>query len=122
MTRPTLSERVTFVERKMEALDGLPAQVESLRADIRAVEEALRTDIRAVEEAVRTEFQQEIRSSLAGLRAEVTEEIRQSATAQRTELMAAIRDGDDETRRYMRVLHEEVLTRIATLREAHPGG
>ncbi len=29
----------------------------------------------------------------------------------------AIRTGDEETRRYMRVLHEEVLTRIALLGE-----
>jgi predicted nucleic acid-binding Zn-ribbon protein len=28
-----------------------------------------------------------------------------------------IRDGDEETRRYMRVLHEEVLTKIATISE-----
>ena len=28
-----------------------------------------------------------------------------------------IRDGDEETRRYMRVLHEEVLARIATIGE-----
>jgi hypothetical protein len=31
---------------------------------------------------------------------------------------AEIREGDEETRRYMRVLHEEVLSRIATLAEA----
>ena len=30
---------------------------------------------------------------------------------------AEIREGDEETRRYMRVLHEEVLSRIATLAE-----
>ena len=31
---------------------------------------------------------------------------------------AEIREGDEETRRYMRVLHEEVLSRIATLAES----
>ena len=30
---------------------------------------------------------------------------------------SAMRDGDDETRRQMRVLHEEVLSRIALLQE-----
>ena len=31
---------------------------------------------------------------------------------------AEIREGDEETRRYMRVLHEEVLSRITTLDES----
>jgi galactokinase len=30
---------------------------------------------------------------------------------------AEIRDGDEETRRYMRVLHEEVLSRMAIIQE-----
>ena len=34
----------------------------------------------------------------------------------------AIRTGDEETRRYMRVLHEEVLTRIALLGERWNSG
>ena len=33
---------------------------------------------------------------------------------------SAMRDGDDETRRQMRLLHEEVLSRIALLQEG-PG-
>jgi hypothetical protein len=41
------------------------------------------------------------------------EEMRGEFSAVRQE----IRDGDEETRRYMRVLHEEVLARIATLGE-----
>ena len=36
------------------------------------------------------------------------------------ELRQEIREGDDETRRYMRVLHEEVLSRIATIQESLP--
>ena len=35
----------------------------------------------------------------------------------RTELIARIGEGDEETRRYMRVLHEEVIARIATIGE-----
>ena len=33
---------------------------------------------------------------------------------------AEIKGGDEETRRYMRVLHEEVLSRIATIQEGRP--
>jgi hypothetical protein len=31
-----------------------------------------------------------------------------------------MRAGDEETRRYMRVLHEEVIGRIAAIREGQP--
>jgi len=44
---------------------------------------------------------------------QLREEMRGEFSAVRQE----IRDGDEETRRYMRVLHEEVLARIVTLRE-----
>ena len=35
----------------------------------------------------------------------------------RTDLAAEVRAGDEETRRYMRVLHEDVISRIATLQD-----
>ena len=38
-------------------------------------------------------------------------------SAIQAELRKEIRDGDEETRRYMRVLHEEVLSRIAVIQE-----
>jgi len=38
-------------------------------------------------------------------------------SAVRTEIREEIRLGDEETRRYMRVLHEEVISRIATIQE-----
>jgi hypothetical protein len=44
---------------------------------------------------------------------QLREEMRGEFSAVRRE----IRDGDEETRRYMRVLHEEVMARIATLAE-----
>ena len=47
-------------------------------------------------------------------------EMREQFDALRTELRQEIREGDDETRRYMRVLHEEVLSRIVTIQESLP--
>jgi hypothetical protein len=38
----------------------------------------------------------------------------------RTELRREIREGDEETRRYVRVLHEEVLSRMAIIQEGLP--
>ena len=46
---------------------------------------------------------------------QLREEMRAEFSAVRQELRAEIRQGDEETRRYMRVLHEEVIARIATL-------
>ncbi len=37
----------------------------------------------------------------------------------REELRTEIRQGDEETRRYMRILHEEVISRITTIQEGH---
>jgi hypothetical protein len=45
------------------------------------------------------------------------DEMRREFTAIRNEL----REGDAETRRYMRVLHEEVLSRLATIQEGRRG-
>jgi hypothetical protein len=52
------------------------------------------------------------------MRAEVRAElsaIRQELQGMAQTLRAEIRAGDAETRRYLRVLHEEVLSRIASL-------
>jgi hypothetical protein len=36
------------------------------------------------------------------------------------QLRAEMREGDEETRRYMRVLHEEVLERLQRIEEGRP--
>ena len=48
----------------------------------------------------------------------VHDEIRTIDEAVRTDLTEAIRGGDEETRRFMRVLHEDLVERIARLGEA----
>ena len=112
---PSLTDRVEALERTTRDLETLPAKVDaianelkalreemragdqSLREEIRAGDESLRVEIRAGDEATRTEM----RTGFATLRQE-------------------IKDGDEETRRYMRVLHEDVIQRLATIGEAKP--
>jgi hypothetical protein len=53
--------------------------------------------------AIREEFRHDIRTGIEALRLQ-------------------IRSGDDETRRYMRLLHEEVIARIATVQEGDRPG
>jgi len=47
-------------------------------------------------------------------------QLREEMHAGFSALRAEISAGDEETRRYMRVLHEEVISRIATIGEARP--
>jgi hypothetical protein len=42
-------------------------------------------------------------------------EVRGEFSAVRSELRKEIREGDEETRRQMRVLHEDLVARIATI-------
>jgi predicted nucleic acid-binding Zn-ribbon protein len=98
MAQP-LSVRVAELERQMLSLHELPGQVADLNRHMRAVEARigslaeqftqLRSEVSAEFSAVRTEF---------------------------SRLRQEMKDGDEETRRYMRVLHEEVISRIRTLR------
>ena len=48
---------------------------------------------------------------------QLREEMHGALSSRREDLRAEIRGGDEETRRYMRVLHEDVVTRITLLKE-----
>ena len=100
MSEQNLATRVENLERRMELLEGLPTRMSAVELQIRQ----LRT---------------EMGDQFSAMRAELAE-IRAEGEAVRTELRKEIRDGDEETRRHMRVLHEEVLSRIAAIREGFP--
>lgn len=72
-------------------LDGLDAKVEHLTLEV----VTLRGDVDALRGEV-GELRQEMRDEFKAVRREIV-------------------DGDEETRRLMRVLHEDVVTRIAAL-------
>jgi predicted nucleic acid-binding Zn-ribbon protein len=88
MESKSLEERVTFLENEMQGLRGLPERVASLEENI-------------------LQFRAEVRGEFSAVRQEM------QGIVQR--LRVEIRAGDAETRRYMRVLHEEVLSRIANI-------
>lgn len=113
MARSTLAARVTILEQKVERLEQLPQQIDALasqilqfREDVRMELSGLRADMRAGDEETRR-----------GLR----EEIRAGDEETRRVLREEIRAGDEETRRLMRVLHEDLIGRIALLDEARKG-
>jgi hypothetical protein len=92
MPNRTLTQRVAVLEQKVEVLETLPARVA-----------ALELQILQLRDEVRGEFS-ELRREIAG-----------GTNLLRNELRAEIRQGDEETRRYMRVLHEDVIARITAL-------
>ena len=94
MPNPGLVPRVEILEGKVEELAGLPDRMAALELQI----VQFRAEVRAEFSATREELRQEFRQKLRQLRGEMVE-------------------GDEETRRLMRVLHEEVLSRIALLTE-----
>jgi hypothetical protein len=96
----SLEKRVQMLEQQMRPLSELPERVASLetqflqfRTEVREEFSALRSEMRAGE-------------ALLG-------EIRKVEASLRREIQA----GDEETRRFMRVLHEEVIARIAAIGE-----
>ena len=87
--KPTLTNRVEILEEVSE-LATLPEHVEAVESQILQLREEMRGEFSAMRDEVRGDF--------AAVRQE-------------------IRDGDQKTRRYMCVLHEEVLATIATIAE-----
>ena len=86
----TIAKRVETLEKTVEALESLPSRMDAFEERLDSVEGQivqLRAEMRAEFSALRTEMK-------AG------------NDALRTELRAEIREGDEETRTLMRVLHE----------------
>ena len=122
-----LTRRVEILEEKVERLERLPARIDNLEVQILQCRE----EVRAECSATRAEFIARIALTEAALLHEMNQlddkgvardqETRRrltfSITETRTELSARIAEGDEETRRYMRALHEEVIARIATIGE-----
>lgn len=100
MPPQTLESKVEGLERRVTLLEKLPKRMDALESQI----VQLRTEMRDEFSAVRTGLSA-VQSDVSGLRGEMT--------ALRQELNA----GDEETRRHMRVLIEDVISRIATLDE-----
>ena len=106
MPPQTLENRVEKLETQMLELRELPALVAEVGVQILQ----LRTEMRAEFSAIR----QEIRTGDEETRRSLREEMRAGDETLREEMRA----GDEETRRLMRVLHEDLVGRIALLQES----
>ncbi len=140
MRRESIEQRVAIVESTVERLSELPVRVDALTEQVSAVTGRVEIltervdDVRRDLTAFRGEFLQftdetrgefsavreEMTTGFASVRQEMTTgfaAVRQEMTALRQELGAAIDTGDQETRRYMRVLYEDLRDQIKTLGE-----
>jgi len=106
MSRPRLTQRVEILEQKVERLETLPARVAAVEWQILQLRDEMRTGFSAVGQ------------EMAVMRDDLRTELKSTAESLHAEIRAEIRSGDEETRRYMRVLHEDVITRIAALSDA----
>ena len=155
MTQPTLTERVTILEQKVNEFASLPSrvagvelQIVQLRGEMQGGFSAVRQEMAVMRDDLRSELHRElhgIRSELGGIREElggnrgefegirgelggihgelgdINEELDgihgelDNIHGELNGLRAEVRAGDEETRRYMRVLYEDLIARIAAL-------
>jgi len=111
MGRADLARRIEIVERRMETWEArVAAAVESLESQISQLRDEMHEEFSAVRREIATGDEGCVRS--------LREEIRAGDEETRRVLREEIRAGDEERRHLMRVLHEEVLHRMAKLGEA----
>jgi septation ring formation regulator EzrA len=128
MAKATLTQRVEALEHKVHGLATLPARVGAVERELKE----FRADVDAEFGRVHAEFGRvhvefgKVHTELAGGRDEfatVRDEfatVRDEFATVRSEfatVRSEIRQGDEETRRYMRVLYEDLVERIKIMGE-----
>jgi hypothetical protein len=105
MRRADLAERIDSVEHRMDSMEQrLDASFNALSAQIlqsRRENDDAHLAMRAEMKAQGTDLRDEMK-------------------AQGSDLRAEIRKGDGETRRFMLILHEDTLSKIALIGEGRP--
>lgn len=116
MYQKTMDERVTALEKVAESLAPLPAQMAAMNDRMANVESQIvqlrgDLDVRTIEIL---EVVDSASKATQTMHDEVIRTIREGDQA----VLRAVREGDEETRRQMRVLHEDLVERIARLGES----
>jgi len=119
-----LPDRVTAVEEQILQLrDEMRAEFSASRAKARAGEEGvvrtLRDEIREGNERVMQTLREDIREGDERVVQTLREDIREGDERVIQTLREEIREGDEETRRFMRVLYEDLVERIEILGGKH---
>ena len=101
MPSQTIAKKVEALESRVSTLEELPGRLTAVESQIVQLRSEMRDGFSAASR------------QLSAVRQELRHDISQQIVAVREELRA----GDEETRRYMRVLHEDVIGRLATIQE-----
>jgi len=109
MATQTLAARVDSLEQRVTRLEELPARVDALAVQV----SQLRDEMRAEFSAVRTEIRAGDENTCRTLR----EEIQAGDEETRRTLREEIRAGDARVMEQARVLHEQVISRLALIQE-----
>ena len=124
MPPESLRVRVERLEKRVEILEQLPERVSALGTQIVLLRDEMRSEFSATQsisrqgdDTVVNLLREEIRESNENTIRKLRDEIRRGDENTVRVLREEIRAGEEETRQYMRVLHEEVIQRIATLGE-----
>ena len=110
-----LEARVTGLGELPARMDRLESQIVQLRDENRVEHSAIRAELQTGHESLRTEIQsvhEEMHAMHAALRAEM-----QSSNAA---LITQLKEQNDRQERLTRVLHEDLIGRIAALGEGLP--
>ena len=105
-----LAGRIDTVEHRMDSME--------LRWDESFA--ALRTQILQSDCETREAILATLRGEVAGEFSAMRTEVAGEFSMQRAHFETALANGQDETRRYMKVLYEDILSRIALLGEGRP--
>jgi hypothetical protein len=122
MARKTLQERVLTLEQQMMEIRDLPAHVTEVRSEI----SQLRTETRGEFSALRGEMAtlgDALRGEMATLGNTLRGEMAAGFAVVRGEMAtfrAEMTARDEETSRHARMLHEDVIGRLALTREGKP--
>lgn len=111
-----LPERIGALESQFQRFEAeTRGEFLALRATIGGVTDELHAGIRTGDEETRQVLRAEIRAGDEETRQVLRAEIRAGDEKTRQVLQGEIREGDKETQQQMRVLHEEVLARLALI-------
>jgi cell division protein FtsB len=127
MATGDLVARVEVVEKKMTALEELPARVSSLETQILQLRTEMKEEFSAVRQEMRS-LNEETKAEMRSLNEQTKAEMRTLEDGLRREmrtfgegLRREMSELNDQTLTHVRVLHEAVIERIARLDKAWNG-
>ena len=122
-----LANRLEILEQRVRSLEELPDRVDALESQISQFREEVRVEFSATRSETRTgeaTLRKEMHAGWEMLRGEMRagdEKLREEMHAGWEMLRAEMRTLNNETQVFMRVLHEDVLSRFALLDERWNG-